>query len=68
MANPNITGLCFMRLRDAHGYMGRVRRALFVNTSVGYNTSVGTRLPFINGVGHGRIVSISRGSPPPKLR
>jgi hypothetical protein len=65
MANPNITGLTFARLRDAHGFLGHamsaslsVRHCAFVEVYVD---------PFI-GLAQGRIVSISRGSPPPKQR
>ncbi|MEO7019441.1 MAG: hypothetical protein ABI234_04765 [Ktedonobacteraceae bacterium] len=66
MANPNITGLRFMRQRDAHGFMGR---ALFARTFVILDTCVETRIvPPITGLAQGRIVSISRGSPPPKQR
>lgn len=65
MANPNITGLCFARLRDARGSMGH---AMFARVSAVYGICVETRLALTDGLAQGRIVSISRGSPPLKKR
>ncbi|MGH2508792.1 MAG: hypothetical protein ACRDHZ_15505 [Ktedonobacteraceae bacterium] len=65
MVNPNITGLRFMRQRDVHDCMGS---ALFARVSAGYGVCVETRIVPLTGLAQGRIVSISRGSPPPKQR
>jgi hypothetical protein len=65
MATTNITSLRFMRLRDAHGIVGH---ALSARVSAVNNICVETRLAPINGLAQGRIVSISRGSPPLKQR
>lgn len=65
MANPNITGLRFMRLRDVRGYMGH---AAFMRLSTPSGICVETRLALNSGLAQGRIVSISRGLPPPKKR
>ncbi len=62
--NQTITGLRFMRLRDAHGYMGRALSA-YVHQQL---LCANTRIAPVTGLAHGRIVSISRGSPPHKLR
>lgn len=65
MANPNITGLTFARLRAAHGYLGH---AMSARMSVRQCTSVEIHVEPVTGLAQGRIVSISRGSPPPKKR
>ncbi|HEX4713490.1 MAG TPA: hypothetical protein VH164_01040 [Ktedonobacteraceae bacterium] len=62
--NQTITGLRFMRLRDAHGYMGRALSACVHQPLLCANT----RFAPVTGLAQGRIVSISRGSPPHKLR
>jgi hypothetical protein len=66
-SNPNtyITGLRFMRLRDARGYTGHAMfaRACELLSPGAYMLVVPTI-----GEAQGRIVSISRGSPPPKKR
>lgn len=63
--NPNTTGLRFMRLCDTHGYMGHAMSA-----RAGKARRVGAYTLFapITGLAQGRIVSISRGSPPSKKR
>jgi hypothetical protein len=76
MANTNITGLRFTRLRAAHGFTGH---ALFALTSMLHDLCCEVHTTLINGLAQGRIapitglaqgriVSISRGSPPPKKR
>ena len=65
MANSNMVGLRFMRLRDAHGYTGH---ALSARVFVAPGNGVAVHTALITGSAQSRIVSISRGSPPPKLR
>lgn len=65
MANPNTAGLRFMRMRDTYGYMGH---ALSVRASHTQHLCAYTLIAPITGLAQGRIVSISRGSPPPKKR
>ena len=63
--NLTIPGLRFMRLRDTHGSMGH---ALFACVSQQQLLCANTRIAPVTGLAQGRIVSISRGSPPHKLR
>lgn len=65
MANSNAAGLRFMRLRDIYGNMSH---ALSVRTCATQRFRVYTRIAPNTGMAQGRIVSISRGSPPPKKR
>lgn len=65
MANPNMLGLRFTRLRDASGYTGH---ALSVGVFGTPGRCVAFRGGLITELAQSRIVSISRGSPPPKLR
>ena len=65
MANRNITSLTFARLRAAHGYLGHTMSA---RLSARQCASFEIRFAPITGLAQGRIVSISRGSPPPKKR
>jgi hypothetical protein len=65
--NPTITGLTFActRLRDDRGYQGHaVPARLLARPCAPVEVFTGG---FI-GLAQGRIVSISRGSPPPKKR
>jgi hypothetical protein len=67
MANPNTNRLGFMRLRLAHGF---ICHAMSVRFSAMQALCIDTRLVPATGIGlaQGRIVSISRGYPPPKKR
>lgn len=65
MANSTITGLRFMRQRDAHGF---IDHALPMRVSAEFGVCVETRIVPILGLAQSRIVSISRGSPPSKQR
>lgn len=67
MANNPTTALRFLRLRDANGSMGHVMSALVSGMrfiGMGFEHFV----ELIDMLAQGRIVSISRGSPPPKKR
>ena len=65
IANPNTAGLRFTRFRDAYGYMGHALSALASNVQ---HLCARARIVPVTGLAQGRIVSISRGSPPPKKR
>ena len=65
MVNQNFTGLSSMHLCDTHGFMGL---AMSVRLFALHDRGFRTRFVPITGLAHGRIVSISRGSPPPKKR
>ncbi|HLI69220.1 MAG TPA: hypothetical protein VKV19_05630 [Ktedonobacteraceae bacterium] len=62
---PTTATLRLMRLRDANGYMSH---AMFARVCDPRYTSVFTLSGPISGLVRGRIVPISRGSPPPKKR
>jgi hypothetical protein len=63
--NLTITGLRFARLRAAHGFIGH---GLAMPVFQPQFLCADTRIAPVTGLAQGRIVSVSRGSPPPKLR
>jgi hypothetical protein len=65
MVNIPNTILSFTRLRDAHGYMGHALSARLLQVQC---ASHEVHAEPTDGLAQGRIVSISRGSPPPKKR
>jgi hypothetical protein len=64
-SNSTTTTLRLMRLRDANGCTGHAMSARACDPR---GISVFTLIAPIFGLAQGRIVSISRGSPPPKKR
>ena len=67
MVNSNTASLSFMHLYAAHGLTSYATSALLSELHDSC-FSARTRLVPISGLAHGRIVSISKGSPPPKKR
>lgn len=65
MVNNPTLALRFTRLRDARVLKGR---AMSVRFSAGQHYCTGMGFTPVGGLAQGRIVSISRGSPPPKKR
>ena len=65
MANSNAAGLRFMRL---HAIRGSLSHALSVRVRNSQNFCAYTLIAPITDLAQGRIVPISRGSPPPKRR
>lgn len=63
--NPYTPGLRFMRLRDIRGYK---HHALSARAFAAPDTCAVFQVASIIGLAQGRIVSISRGSSPPKKR
>lgn len=67
ITNPTFTQhIVLQRFRTTDGYTG----CWIIAPSLGLRMfgAVLGRFPFASGLGHGRIVSISRGSPPHKKR
>lgn len=66
--NWTITGLRFARLRVAYGLHDFKDHGIAVSVFQQQVVRGNTLIAPVMGLAQGRIVSISRGSPPPKLR
>lgn len=66
--NWTITGLRFARLRVAHGLHDFNGHGIAVSVFQQQLQGIDVFIAPVMGLAQGRIVSISRGSPPPKLR